>query len=356
VKPLQWPPLALVALAAAASCVSAWGQAYPTRPIRVIVPGTAGSANDFTARMIAQRFTDAWGQQIVIDNRAGAGGIIAHEMAAKANPDGYTLIFSTSTGLILNPLLSKTPYDSFRDLAPVSLGSTNPQMLFSHPSVAAASVQDLIALARAKPGQLNCASAGTGTSNHMGCELLKSMAKIEFMHVPYKGANPAINDVVGGQMHFAFNSIPAVLPLVKAGKLRGLGVGGPKRSPAAPEIPAVAETLPGFECINWYAMLAPAGTPAAIVTQLNAEMDDRRPAVRAEAARPGVGAAIEHARRTHRLHEEGIRALGEGHQGSGDQGRALIRVHQRRNPSFSANRRAVAYSAPSAALKSAGPR
>ena len=247
-------------------------QAYPARPIRIIVPGSPGSANDFTARMIAQRFTDAWGQQVVIDNRAGAGGIIAHEMAAKSNPDGYTLIFSTSAGLILNPLFSKVPYDSFRDLAPVSLGSTNPQMLFAHPGVAAANVQDLIALARAKPGQLNCASAGTGTSNHMGCEMLKSAAKIEFVHVPYKGATPGINDVVAGQMHFMFNSIPAVLPLVKAGKLKGLGVGGPKRSTAAPDIPAIAETLPGFECVNWYAMLAPAGTPPAIINKLNAEM------------------------------------------------------------------------------------
>ncbi len=247
-------------------------QTYPARPIRIIVPGPAGSAVDFTARMIAQRFSEAWGQQGVIDNRAGAGGIIAHEMAAKATPDGYTLIFSTSAGLILNPLLSKTPYDSFRDLAPVSLGSTNPQMLFSHPALAATNVQELIALAKAKPGQLNCASAGTGTPNHMGCEMLKSAAKIEFVHVPYKGATPGINDVVGGQMHFMFNSIPAVLPLVKAGKLRGLGVGSAKRSQAAPEIPAIAETLPGFECVNWYAMLAPAGTPAAIIGKLNAEM------------------------------------------------------------------------------------
>jgi len=272
VTPLHRRALALVAVAAAFCCVPAAAQPYPARPIRIIVPGSAGSANDFTARMIAQRFTDAWGQQIVIDNRSGAGGIIAHEMAAKANPDGYTLIFSTSAGLILNPLFSKLSYDSFRDLAPISLGSTNPQMLFAHPSVAATNVQELIALARAKPGQLNCASAGTGTPNHMGCELLKSMAKIEFMHVPYKGATPAFNDVVGGQMHFAFNSIPAVLPLVKAGKLRGLGVGGPKRSPAAPDIAAINETLPGFECVNWYAMLAPAGTPPPIIAKVNAEM------------------------------------------------------------------------------------
>ena len=245
---------------------------YPNRPIRIIVPGTAGSANDFTARAISQRFTEAWGQQIVIDNRSGAGGIIAHEIAAKANPDGYTLIFSTSAGLVINPLLYKTPYDSFRDLTPISLGSINPQMLFSNPGVPAKNVAELIALAKSRPGELNCASAGTGTPNHLGCELLKSLGGINFVHVPYKGSGPGVTDVVGGQAQFMFNSIPAVLPLVKSGKLRGLGVGGPKRSPAAPDIPAIAETLPGFEVVNWYAMLAPAATPAPIINKINAEM------------------------------------------------------------------------------------
>ena len=251
---------------------TALAQQYPNRPIRVIVPGSAGSANDFTARAIAQRFTEAWGQQIVIDNRTGAGGIIAHDRAAKANPDRSTLIFSTSAGLVINPLLYKVPYDSFKDLAPISLGSINPQMLFSHPSVAATNVKELVALARAKPGQLNCASAGAGTPNHLGCEMLKAAAKVDFVHVPYKGATGGITDVVAGQMHFMFNSIPAVLPLVKAGKVRGLGVGGSKRSMAAPDIPTIAETLPGFECVNWYAMLAPAGTPQPVITKVNAEM------------------------------------------------------------------------------------
>ena len=266
----------LFTIASIAACTllsaSALAQSYPNRPIRIIVPGTAGSANDFTARAISQRFTEAWGQQMVIDNRSGAGGIIAHEIAAKANPDGYTLIFSTSAGLVINPLLYKTPYDSFRDLTPISLGSINPQMLFSNPGVPAKNVAELIALAKAKPGELNCASAGTGTPNHLGCELLKSLGGINFVHVPYKGSGPGVTDVVGGQAQFMFNSIPAVLPLVKSGKLRGLGVGGPKRSPAAPDIPAIAETLPGFECVNWYAMLAPAGTPPAIINKLNAEM------------------------------------------------------------------------------------
>lgn len=265
-------PLLVSLITACAGTTLVSAQTYPVRPIRVIVPGSPGSANDFTARAIAQRLTDAWGQQIVIDNRSGAGGIVAHEMAAKATPDGYTLIFSTSAGLVINPLLHKVPYDSFRDLAPISLGSINPQMLFSNPSLPAASVEQLIALARAKPGQLNCASAGTGTPNHLGCELLKSMAKIDFVHVPYKGATYGITDVVAGQAQFMFNSIPAVLPLARAGKIRALGVGSTKRSVAAPEVPTIAETLPGFECVNWYAMLAPAKTPPAIVAKLNGEI------------------------------------------------------------------------------------
>lgn len=264
--------IATLGLALLAGTLPVMAQPFPGRPIRIVVPGTAGSSNDFTARAIAQRLTDLWGQQVVIDNRAGAGGVIAHEIVARAAPDGYTTIFSTSAGLVLNPLLSKTPYDPFRDFAPVSLGSINPQMLFAHPGVPAKNASELIALAKAKPGALNCASAGTGTPNHMGCELLKSLAGIHFVHVPYKGSGPGVTDVAGGQAHFMFNSIPAVLQLVRTGKLRGLGVGGPKRSPVAPDIPAIAETLPGFECVNWYALLAPAATPAPIVNKFNGEI------------------------------------------------------------------------------------
>lgn len=247
-------------------------QPYPSRPVRVIVPTSAGSANDFTARAVGQRMTEAWGQQIVIDNRAGASGIIAHDLAAKAAPDGYTLIFSTSSGLITNPLIYKVPYDSFRDFAPVALASVNPQVLFSHPGVAAKNIPELIALAKAKPGALNCASPGNGTPNHLGCEMFKTLAGISFLHVPYKGTTPAITDVLGGQMHFMLNSIPAVLPLARSGKVRILGTGGLKRSPAAPEVAAIADTLPGFECVTWYGVMAPAGTPAVIVNKINAEI------------------------------------------------------------------------------------
>jgi tripartite-type tricarboxylate transporter receptor subunit TctC len=246
--------------------------AYPVRPIRIIVPTAAGGPTDITARAIGQRLTEVWGQQVVVDCRPGAGGIIAHELAAKATPDGYTLIFSTPAGLIINPLMTKVSYDPFRDFAPVSLGTINPQLLFVHPSVPAASMPELIALARAKPGQLNCSSAGAGTPNHLGCELLKSMAGINVVHVAYKGSPAAIADVVSGQIQFMLNSIPTVLPLVKAGKVRALGVSSATRSAVAPEVPPIADTVPGYEYVQWFGMLAPAHTPAGIVNRVSAEI------------------------------------------------------------------------------------
>ncbi len=250
----------------------ALAQSYPLRPIRMVVPNLAGSATDAVARMVAQRFTDAWGQQVVVDNRAGASGIIGTELTSKAAPDGYTVQMATSAGLIILPLLTKVPYDSARDFSPITLVVNSPQMLVSHPSVAATNVEELVALARAKPNQLNCASPGTGTSNHLGCEMIKVMTKVDFLHVPYKGTSLAVTDLVGGQVHIMFNSMPAIWPLAKAGKLRALAHGGVKRSPAAPDVPTVAETLPGFQCITWYALIAPRGVPQPIVSKLNGEM------------------------------------------------------------------------------------
>ena len=247
-------------------------QNYPQRPVRLIVPNMAGSATDTVARMVAQRLTEAWGYQIVVDNRAGASGMIGHELTARAAPDGYTLLMSTSAGLVITPMMTRAPYDSMRDFAPVSLVVVSPQMLVSHPGLPATNVDELMALARAKPGQLNCASPGTGTSNHLGCEMLKVLAKVDFLHVPYKGTSMAITDVVGGQVQFMFNSMPAVWPLAKTGKLRALAHAGTKRSPAAPEVPTVAETIPGFQCITWYALVAPSGVPPAIITRVNREM------------------------------------------------------------------------------------
>jgi tripartite-type tricarboxylate transporter receptor subunit TctC len=248
------------------------GHAYPARPIRIIVPNTAGSAMDNVTRMIGQRLTEAWGQPIVVDDRPGAGGIIGHELAAKAAPDGYTLLFSASAGVVINPLLTRVSYDTARDFAPISLVVNSIQMLVSHPSVAAGNVEELMALARAKPGQLNCGSSGVGGSNHLACEMLKVMAGVTFVHVPFKGTVPQMTGLMSGEAHFGIASIPTTSPLVKAGKLRALAQGGSSRSPVVPNIPTVAETYPGFQAITWYALFAPRATPPAIVARLNAEV------------------------------------------------------------------------------------
>ena len=257
-----------LALFAAASLA----QPYPSRPIRIIVPNTAGSATDIATRIVAQRLAESVGQQTVVDNRAGASGQIGHEITAAAVPDGYTLLVSTSAGLVLNPLLTKVPYDAMRDFTPISLLVNSPQVLFATMGIPAKTVGELIDLARAKPGQLNCASPGFGTSNHMGCEMLKTTAKVNFVHVPYKGTAPAITDVVGGQVQFMFNSLPPILPLAKTGKVRALAHGGTKRSAAAPEIPLISETIPGFEIGTWYALIGPRGLPPAITARLNSEI------------------------------------------------------------------------------------
>jgi tripartite-type tricarboxylate transporter receptor subunit TctC len=253
---------------------SALAQVYPSKPIRWIVTYPPGGPTDVVARAVGARLTAAWGQQVVIDNRAGAGGVIGSELAAKSAPDGYTLLFGTSAGLSINPVLSsKLPYDPVRDFAPVSLLVINPQILVANNALPVNSVRDLIALAKAKPGQLNYASVGQGSPNQLGMELLKSLTGVDLLHVPYKGTGPAITDLLAGQVQVMFNSMPSVLPLVTSGKLKGLAVGSAQRSPAAPDIPTVAEAgVPGFEYVTWYGMFAPAQTPKNIVTRLNAEV------------------------------------------------------------------------------------
>lgn len=249
-------------------------QSYPIRPIRWVVTYPPGGPTDVVARAIGAKLTEAWGQQIVIDNRAGAGGVIGTDIAAKAVPDGYTLLFGTSAGLTINPALSsKLPYDAVRDFAPVSLLVLNPQILVLNPSVQANTVKELVALAKARPGQLNYASVGQGSPNHMGMELLKALTGIDVVHVPYKGTGPAITDLIGGQVQLMFNSMPSVLPLVASGKLKALAVGSAQRSPAVPDIPTVAEAgVPGFENVTWYGMFAPAKTPRDIIVKLNKQV------------------------------------------------------------------------------------
>jgi tripartite-type tricarboxylate transporter receptor subunit TctC len=252
----------------------AFAQNYPSKPVRWIVTYPPGGPTDVVARAVGAKLTAAWDQQVVIDNRAGAGGVIGTELAAKSVPDGYTLLLGTSAGLSINPALSsKLPYDAVKDFAPISLLVINPQILVVNTAVPVSSVKDLVALAKSRPGQLNYASVGQGTPNHLGMELLKSLTGIDMVHIPYKGTGPAITDLLGGQVQVMFNSMPSVLPHVRTGKLKGLAVGSAQRSPAAPDIPTVAEAgVPGFEYVTWYGMFAPAQTPKGIITKLNAQV------------------------------------------------------------------------------------
>jgi tripartite-type tricarboxylate transporter receptor subunit TctC len=253
-------------------CAAAHAQ-YPTRPIRLVVPYPPGGPTDFVGRAVSVKLTELLGQQIVVDNRPGAGTVIGSDLVARAAPDGYNLLFGTGGGTFLAPLiLPKVPYNPQKDFAPVAMLVMSPQVLVVHPSVDANSVRELIAVAKARPGQLNYSSVGTGTSPHLGGELFMSLAGVDIVHVPYKGTAPAMIDLVAGRVQLAFSSIPTVLTHVQAGRLKMLGTGGAKRSPALPGIPPVADTVPGFELVTWYAIFAPAGTPAAIVNRLNGEI------------------------------------------------------------------------------------
>jgi tripartite-type tricarboxylate transporter receptor subunit TctC len=247
---------------------------YPTRPIRLIVPFPPGGGTDIVARAVSAKLTEAWNQQIIIDNRGGAGGVIGADTVAKSTPDGYTLLFGTPGALVINPLLnSKLPYNAVRDFAPVSLLALNPQLLAVHQSLPVNSVKELIAFAKAQPAKLNYASVGEGTPNHLAMELFKSMTGTNLVHVPYKGAAPAVTDLLGGHVQLMFNPMPPLLPHVKSGRLRALAVGGTQRSSALPEIPTVAEAgVPGYEYVTWYSIVAPAKTPRAIIDRLNKQL------------------------------------------------------------------------------------
>lgn len=251
----------------------AHGQAYPSRPIRMIVPYPPGGSTDPTGRAFAAWLTEALGQQVVVDNRPGAGATIGHGLAAKATPDGYTILLGTSGGLATSPALgAKLPYDPVKDFAPIGLGVYAPFLLVVHPVVPAANLKDFIAASKAQPKRINFASPGIGTPNHLGAELLKALAGFQFVHVPYKGGGPAMVDLLGGRAHALFGGIPYAGPHVKAGRLKALAIGHPKRVASWPDTPAVAETVPGFTNTTWFGLLAPAGTPKAAVNRINAEM------------------------------------------------------------------------------------
>lgn len=264
----------IIMAAALATTGSAAAQNYPVRPIRIVVVSTPGGSVDTMARTVGPKLAERWGQQVLVDNRPGAGGTIAAELVAKAPPDGYTLIMGTVASFATNVSLRKSlPYDPVRDFAPISLVATQNLMLLIHPSVPAKSVKELVALAKRQPGNLSFASAGNGTGGHLSGELFKLLAGIDMLHVPYKGVAPALVDVVSGQVSMTFASIISAMPQVKNNRLRPLAVTGAQRSRAAKELPTMIEAgVQGYESATWYGLLAPAGTPADIVTKLNAEV------------------------------------------------------------------------------------
>jgi tripartite-type tricarboxylate transporter receptor subunit TctC len=258
----------ITALIAALATTPAFAQAFPEKTMRMIVPFSAGAGSDLLSRMIARKLYEAWGQSMIVENRPGGGTIIGVEAAAKAPPDGYTLVMVTPSFIINATGLKKLPYDSVRDLAPVTLFSTSPLLLVAHPSLPVKSVKDLIALAKTRPGQITYASAGNGSPTHLGMEVFRSLGAV-MTHVPYKGAAPGLTDLLGGHVQVMMTTLAFVKPHVESGRLHALGISTARRAASMPQVPAIAETIPGYEVLNWWGILAPAGTPAAVVTKLN---------------------------------------------------------------------------------------
>lgn len=263
--------LALVPLALASATHA---QLFPQRPVRFIVPSPPGGSNDLLARLAGPRMSEAWGQPVVIDNRPGAAGNIGVDLAAKAPPDGYTITVTSMSTAISMGYYRKISYDVLRDLQGVSLFSTQPNALIAGSNVAARSIADVVAAAKAKPGQITYATPGTGSSQHMMGELLKSSLKIDLVHVPYKGTGPAMNDLIGGQVALMFSPLVSAIPHVKSGRIRALAVTSPKRAPAAPDTPTLIESgVAGYDVVSWYGVHAPAKTPRAIVDKINQEIN-----------------------------------------------------------------------------------
>lgn len=284
--------IAACSTALALTAIAAQPENYPTRPIRIVVPFTPGGSNDLIGRIIGQKLSDAWGQPVIIDNRPGGGSTIGVQVVVNATPDGHTLL-TTSGGIATSVSLYKLSYDPRKDLSPVALLAQMPYLIAAHPSLPAKTAQELIALAKAQPGKLAFSSSGAGTSSHLAGEMFKSAAKINMLHVPYKGGGPAVLAAVGGEVQLTFNVITGPLPMVRSNKLRAIAVTGAKRAEAAPDIPTVAESgLPGFEMIAWYNTFAPARTPNGIVNKLNAEINRilQLPDVRDKLRSQGVAA------------------------------------------------------------------
>jgi tripartite-type tricarboxylate transporter receptor subunit TctC len=260
-------------LVAHVHCAAAGAEDFPSRPIRFIVPNAAGGSTDLVARTVAQKVSEAIGQQVIVDNRPGSGGIIGTEMVARATPDGHTLVMATIGSVAISPHLhAKIGYDPLKDFAPVTQLASAAYMLLTHPGVPARNVKELVALAKAKPGHINYASAGSGTGSHLAAELFKAIAQVNLVHVPYKGGTPGLTDVIAGNVQIMFNGIPSSVPHLKAGRIKAHAVTTPSRSPAVPELPTIAEAgYPGAESTSWTGVLAPAGTPPPVVAKLHAE-------------------------------------------------------------------------------------
>ena len=269
--------LKLCALGLCCACATAAAQTpdasrFPTKPIRLIVPFPPGGSNDILGRFLAQKMSDRLGQQTIVDNRAGADGIIGTELAARAPADGHTLVI-VSTSYTMNPAIHKLPYDPVKSLAPISLIASGGNVIAVHPSLPIKTVKELIAVAKAKPGQLRYSSSGIGGFNHFGGELFNTMAGVKLVHIPYKGGGPAMLDVMSGQVEMTFCTLIQALPHMRSGKLKALGVGSARRSPLLPEVPTIAESgVPGYDGTIWWGVLGPAGIPGAIVTRLNTEI------------------------------------------------------------------------------------
>jgi tripartite-type tricarboxylate transporter receptor subunit TctC len=261
---------ALTVLSGAFAAAPALAQTWPARPVRLVVPYVAGGPVDIMGRVFAQKLTDALGQQVIVDNRAGASGNIGGEIVARAAPDGYTLFMGANGPIAVNPnLFRRMPFDPQKDLAPITMVAASPMILVAHPSLPAANMRELVSLARSKPGGLAYASSGNGSTSHLATELLKSMTTISMLHVPYKGAATALGDVVSGQVALITTAVSSTLPFVNAGKLKALGVSSEKRLSILPDVPAIAESVPGYEVVTWYGVFTPAGTPKPVLDRLH---------------------------------------------------------------------------------------
>ena len=258
----------------AAIATTAEPQSYPSKPIKVIVPAAAGGATDLTARLVAQKMSERFGQPVLVENRPGGNEVIGVDAVAKSAPDGYTVVLTPPAAVAILPQLQKLPYNVDKDLAPVSLAVVTPLILVVHPSLPAQTVKELIALAKARPGHLSYASTGNGTVQHLAGELLKISAKIDLVHIPYKGAGQVMQDLIGGQVPMFFSGMPPAMPHIRSSKLRALAVTTSHRSAAAPDVPTMEEAgVPGFDISNWFAYFVPAGTPTDVITKLSAEIN-----------------------------------------------------------------------------------